>query len=445
MEPRIQYVTTPDGVSLAYYELGEGYPILHMPGPPFTHVQLEMQMPSYGGWNRMVAEHWRMVRFDSRGTGLSDRDIPSPTLEAYCADIDAVMDRVGIDRFAIVASSAGGLIALRYALDRPDRVSHLALWDAYPSGRAYGEIPQVKAFLAMVENDFEMFSETLANVMFGWDAGDMAREYARFIRECTSKEDAQRFFDVIVDVDVTPELPSVTQPTLVLQHKKLPLPDVATARLLASRISNAHLALLDGTWNPSGDDETIALNALEGLIGGPAKVATVPPAQAAASLATLLFTDIESSTTLTQSLGDARAQEIVRAHNDIVREALQAQGGSEIKHTGDGIMASFPTASGALEAAIAIQRAVELQQTEPLRVRIGLNAGEPVAEERDLFGTAVQLARRICDSADAGQILASNVVRELAAGKGFLFADRGETALRGFEDPVRVYEVSWQN
>ena len=107
-------------------------------------------------------------------------------------------------------------------------------------------------------------------------------------------------------------------------------------------------------------------------------------------------------------------------------------------------MASFSSASGALECAVAIQRAVEGRGDEQLRVHVGLNAGEPVAEEQDLFGTAVQLARRICDQADGGEILASDVVRQLAAGKGFLFADRGEIALRGFEDPVRLYEVRWR-
>ena len=131
-----------------------------------------------------------------------------------------------------------------------------------------------------------------------------------------------------------------------------------------------------------------------------------------------------------------------------MREALKAHGGAEIKHTGDGIMASFPSASGALECAVAVQQAVaahvEQHPEAPLSVYIGLNAGEPIAEEEDLFGTAVDLARRICDQARGGEILASDVVRQLAAGKGFLFADRGETALRGFEDPVRLYEVRWR-
>jgi class 3 adenylate cyclase len=158
-------------------------------------------------------------------------------------------------------------------------------------------------------------------------------------------------------------------------------------------------------------------------------------------LVTILFTDMEGSTALTRQLGDDRAQELVRQHNTAVREALKAHAGKEIKHTGDGIMASFPSARGAVDCAIAIQRALA---DEAVRVRIGLNAGEPVAEEQDLYGTSVQLAARVCAEADGGEILVSNVVRELAAGKGFLFNDRGERALKGFEDPVRIYEVRWR-
>ena len=165
------------------------------------------------------------------------------------------------------------------------------------------------------------------------------------------------------------------------------------------------------------------------------------------SLVTILFTDMESSTALTQQLGDAGAQEVRRAHNTIVRDALKSNGGAEIKHTGDGIMASFSTASAALNCAIAIQRGVAAHKAEHvdsrLGVYVGLNAGEPIAEEQDLFGTSVDLAARICDRAKPGQILASDVVRQLAAGKGFLFADLGETELRGFEDPVKLWEVRW--
>jgi len=160
---------------------------------------------------------------------------------------------------------------------------------------------------------------------------------------------------------------------------------------------------------------------------------------------------MEGSTALTKRLGDAKAQEVLRTHNAIIRDALAAHGGSETKHTGDGIMASFGSAAGALECAVAIQRAFsaaplsretgEGSGVREIRVRIGLNAGEPVAEDGDLFGATVQLAARVCNHAEPGQVLVSNVVRELAMGKGFLFADLGDFVPKGFEEPVRLYEV----
>ena len=176
------------------------------------------------------------------------------------------------------------------------------------------------------------------------------------------------------------------------------------------------------------------------------------PATAAAldsTFRTILFTDMEGSTSLTQRLGDAAAQDVLRTHNSIVRDALKAHSGTEIKHTGDGIMASFTSASAALEAAVAIQNALaehnEINPDAAIRVRIGLNAGEPVAEDEDLFGTAVQLAARVCDKAEPGQILASNVVQELAAGKDFTFTDKGEVTLKGFDKPARLHEVRWHD
>ena len=171
-----------------------------------------------------------------------------------------------------------------------------------------------------------------------------------------------------------------------------------------------------------------------------------PPEETA--FRTILFTNMVGSTSMTQRLGDAAAMELLRAHDKIIRTALDEHRGSEVKHTGDGIMASFLAASSAVECSISIQRGFHVQAEEQpdhaVRVRIGLTAGEPVMEHNDLFGAAVQLAARICDCADASAILVANVIRELCIGKGFLFADTGEQTLRGFEDAVRLYEVRWQ-
>ncbi|MDQ2934751.1 MAG: DUF4242 domain-containing protein [Chloroflexota bacterium] len=162
---------------------------------------------------------------------------------------------------------------------------------------------------------------------------------------------------------------------------------------------------------------------------------------------TILFTDMEGSTSLTQRLGDARAMAVLRAHDRIVGEALGRHGGSEVKHTGDGLMAAFPSVVGAIESAVRIQR--QLAEADdssgiPVRVRIGMSAGEPVTERNDLFGAVVQLAARLCSRAEPGSVLVSNAVHDLALGKGFVFRKRGRLSLKGFDEPVHTFEVVWQ-
>jgi class 3 adenylate cyclase len=165
----------------------------------------------------------------------------------------------------------------------------------------------------------------------------------------------------------------------------------------------------------------------------------------ATAFRTVLFTDIEDSTNLTQRLGDARAMRIVRDHDELVRRAIAAHGGQVVKHTGDGVMASFLSVARALETASAIQRDLSERNRSAdvaFNVRIGITAGEPVTEHDDLFGATVQLAARLCSTADPGNTHVSGAVRELAAGKGFKFEDLGELVLKGFDEPVRAYRLS---
>jgi class 3 adenylate cyclase len=163
---------------------------------------------------------------------------------------------------------------------------------------------------------------------------------------------------------------------------------------------------------------------------------------------TILFTDVVNSTTLTQSLGDEAALAILGIHDTIVRDALSVSGGREVKHTGDGIMASFVSAAGAVRCAIQIQRELEKHtQANPersLKVRVGAAAGEPVEQNNDLFGSTVQLAARLCAHAQPEQILVSNAIPDLCIGKGLLFEDVGEVALKGFGQPVRAHAAAWK-
>ena len=161
----------------------------------------------------------------------------------------------------------------------------------------------------------------------------------------------------------------------------------------------------------------------------------------------ILFTDLEGSTAMVQRLGDDGAMRLLRIHDSIIRDALAHDAGREVKHTGDGIMASFGSVRAALACAVAIQQGFAAHNTShpepPLRVRIGMSAGEPVAEGDDLFGAAVQLAARLCDYARPGVVVVSSVVRDLAIGKGFTFGPGGEATLKGLPVPVSLCELSW--
>ena len=148
----------------------------------------------------------------------------------------------------------------------------------------------------------------------------------------------------------------------------------------------------------------------------------------------ILFTDIEAHTAMLQRLGDAKGRDVLREHERLSREALKAQGGTEVKTIGDSFMASFPSTQKAVDCAIALQRAFASTEC----------AGEPIAEEDDLFGSSVILASRTKEKASGGEIMVTDVVRQLVSGKGFAFADRGEMEMKGFEDPVRLFEVRWE-
>lgn len=164
--------------------------------------------------------------------------------------------------------------------------------------------------------------------------------------------------------------------------------------------------------------------------------------QADSGLRAIVFTDIEGSTDISTRLGDAAAMELLREHNDIVRGRLDESAGREVKHTGDGILACFTSVSRAVDAAVEIQR--RTVDVDGLQIKIGLTVGEPVEESDDLYGASVNLAARICGHAAGGQILTSSAVKDLAVGKKIDFAERGMIALKGFPDPVRLYEVGWE-
>jgi class 3 adenylate cyclase/pimeloyl-ACP methyl ester carboxylesterase len=441
-------VRSADGAGIAYWAMGEGAPLVITPNIPFSHTQLEWEIEECREWYQRLMQGRRVVRYDARGCGLSEREAGDVSLEAHLNDLSAVIDRIGEGPVALFASGDAGMVALSYAARYPERVSHLILWCSWARRSDVSQTPQTRTLRALMDQDWEIYTQTVARVLTGWENEQLARTFAAFFRQCTTPEFLRATAAEVYEWDVKALLARVTTPVLVMQRREMPSVPVSVARDLASALPNCRLALLEGSAPfPWFGGMAPALQVIGEFLGGEAALVDSADRVAHGSSVTILFTDIESSTALTGHLGDERAQELVRAHNRIVRDALIRHGGSEVKHTGDGIMASLGSATAGLECAVDIQRAVAARNEEAetgFRVCIGLNAGEPVAEESDLFGTSVQMAARLRDHAQPGQILVSNVVRELVAGRPFLFSDRGEVALKGFEEPVRVFEAHWQ-
>jgi len=448
MQPRIQYAKTLDGVSIAYWTMGSGPPVVHMPPLVWSHIQLELERDLWRGWYEALCTHRTLVRYDLPGTGLSDREPVDFSLERQVADLHALVEHLGTDKVSLFAPVDSGPAAIQYAVEHPDRLSRLLLYCSYGGGRQRSASGQpFKGASALLEQNWEVYTETATHVAFGWDSPEEARWWSAYLRESISWEAYKDFVAARRQWDTSDHLAKITSPTLVIHRRGIPSPEVSAARTLAAKIPNAQLALLEGEVSTPyiGDMEGLVQAVDEFLDDGPVAEAASPDQSGAVH--TILFTDVEGSTALTQRLGDAKARDLLREHERMTREALAAHGGSEVKTMGDGFMTSFGSATKALECAIAMQRAFAAHNEsagEPIKVRIGLNAGEPIAEDQDLFGTTVNMAARVCAKADGGQILAPVVVRELVAGKGFLLADVGETELRGFEDPVRLYEVRWR-
>lgn len=442
---RIQFATTSDGVSIAVATSGEGPPLVLTPGW-VSHLELNRHYPEMRAFYEALSQYRRVVSYDGRGTGLSDREVEDMSFTGRAKDIEAVADHLGLETFDLLGWSQSGPAAIAYAADHPDRVARLILYGTFARPFGVGREALCNALIALIRAEWSVGSKAIGEFVHpNADHEHEARMSLSFRQSSSAEVAAEILAEGMFRADVSHLLPKLSMPTLVLHRRDDSAVRFECGRQLASLIPNARLVPLPGDihslWD--GDTESV-LQAVAEFLDGEQRPATVE-APHVHGLVTILFTDMEGSTTLTQRVGDASAQEVLRTHNAIVRRAVQTHGGAIVKTAGDGFMVSFSSASKAVECAMVIQTALAQHNQErpelPIRVRMGLNAGEPIAEEQDLFGTAVIVASRIAERAQAGQILVSDVVRQLAAGKGFTFEERGRVTLKGFSERFRLYEV----
>jgi len=451
VEPQIKYALTEDGVSIAYWTVGEGTPFIWPHGALGSSSLRAWRTPEGRALFERLASRRMIVRYDARGFANSQEGAADFSLEARVRDLAAVVDRLGAQKVDLCGYLDSGPGVIAYAAAHPERVSHLVLWGTGPRGIEF-LTPEVGALMnELARLDFDLWREAMVvAVMRAMGVGRDERTYARTLVEGMTPQTAAAFVSgvptVIEQLDVSHLLADVRTPTLILHRRELTHPRMGDVQTIAARIANARLVILEGDAAVPymGDVEPVVAAIAEFLGGGaPTDIhhgaKTVP-----GGLVTILFTDLVGHTAMMQRLGDERGRAVLREHERITRELLKEHGGAEVKTMGDGFMASFGSVTSAMECAIALQRAFAAREGEPLQVRVGLNAGEPIEEDGDLFGATVILASRIAAMAGAGGILIPEPLRHLLAGKSYEYADRGETMLKGFEDAVRLYEVRWR-
>src|SRR5215210_3916620 len=266
MEPRIQYATTADGVSIAFWTLGEGVPLLYMAGGPWGHIEL-WDIPECRRWYERLAQKKMLIRYDVRGTGWSERDVSDHSLDALVTDAEAVVARLELDRFDMFGAFDAGPVAIAYAARHPERVSHLILWCSWAKTSEIRS-PRISAWLGLIDQDWELMTDTCAHLALGWPAGEMGRHAAQRLRESVTPEAARAALEAMGQFDVTALLPELKAPTLVLHRSGIPWLPVDIARALASGIPDARLTVMEGesTAPYLGDAEATA-SAVDAFLG----------------------------------------------------------------------------------------------------------------------------------------------------------------------------------
>jgi DNA-binding CsgD family transcriptional regulator/pimeloyl-ACP methyl ester carboxylesterase len=244
MEPQVQYARTADGVRIACWTLGEGEPVVFLPNYP-GGMLAEWSIPISHAWYERLAQRWKLIQFDHRGSGLSDRGVADLSFEAMLLDLEAVISHFGLDTFAVWANNIASCVAIAYASRNQDRVSKLIFWHGIARAAQLMRSAKVRAISRMTD-DWELFMEALSHYFVGWSSGDDARRYAESIRVSITQDDYMEISRGFVNIDCTELLPSLRADTLILQRKQIDWAPVEFGRELAAAIPNSRLVLLEG-------------------------------------------------------------------------------------------------------------------------------------------------------------------------------------------------------
>jgi class 3 adenylate cyclase/pimeloyl-ACP methyl ester carboxylesterase len=440
--PEIHYAQSGE-LSIAYQAVGDGdLDLVFVPGF-ISNADLSWQAPLFSEFFRRFASFARMITFDKRGTGLSERTLGFGSAEDRMDDIRAVMDTAGCERAALVGISEGGPLTTLFAATYPERTSALVLWGTFARVQTAPDYP--------IGVDASLIDPFIEGLVARWNTGKALRFFisampadpessafiARYERSAATPSMVREIMRRNCEIDVRSALPAVTAPTLVIHRTGDPAIPVECGRFLADGIPGARFLELPGDWhlNGSGGGEDDALDATEEFLTGRRHAPAVPVDRV---LKTVMFTDIVDSTARAAAEGDKRWHALLDAHDAAIRRELGRFRGDEVKTTGDGFLAAFDGPGRAINCA----RAIALRSRDlGLEVRAGVHSGECELRDDDLAGIAVHIGARVASLARPGEVLVTSTVRDLVNGSDIAFVDRGCHALKGVPGEWQVLAV----
>ena len=439
MPPETRYTKSGD-VNIAYQVVGQGpLDLVLVPGW-ISNIDVFWEEPAFNRFLTRLASFSRLILFDKRGTGLSDRVADMPSLEVRMDDVRAVMDAVGSERAALFGYSEGGTMSALFAATYPARTSALIMAGAFARRMSAPDYPwgvteeQMDAFVDKIQREWggpvgvDMRAPSMAH-----DEG-FRQWWARWLRASASPAAAVKLVRMNMEIDIRHVLPAIRVPTLILHSVNERFLDVEGSRYMAAQIPGAKLVELPGADHaPWLEDADMIVSEIEEFLTG-----ARPVSEPDRVLATVLFTDIVGATEKAAGLGDRRWHDLLDSHHACVRRELARFRGREIDTAGDGFLATFDGPARAVRCACAISDAVRPLGVE---IRAGLHTGECEVMGEKVGGIAVHIGARVAAHAHANEVLVSNTVKDLVAGSGLSFRDRGIQPLKGVPGDWRLFAV----